>query len=426
MKKIKINKWDTYWNLVILNEIFLEKRGRYFNCKCFCWKEKIIRLDSFINWYTKSCGCLNTSKIWEDKKVDTKIYKVWASLKSRCNNINIKEYKNYWGRWITYDKKWEKFKWFYEDMWESYNIHYKENNWDTTIDRKENDWNYCKDNCRWIINKKQQRNKRNNILYEWKCIAEIIEKNNLDYWKTYYRLSKGWSMKKILNFNNIKMIYKSKSYSWDGQDISFEVNWTVRTRIKDPSQVSWFRDSKITFKNWNETKGPDRLNLPMLYFDVFPEFTKMVDGEIKLRSTRVEEMFPWTVFEFKLTSDDVFIPKEEEKMWDVDPKLLLQIKNDLKEEIIQELRAELIKEIVAELKWDSGNKVLDNYSIPENHKLIQKDKSWKVIWSFLNAPHAAQQTWVSKSSISQNIKWVTITAWGFIWSLKKDTLSPTK
>lgn len=220
------------------------------------------------------------------------------------------------------------------------------------------------------------------------------------------------------------MIYKSKNYTWQGEDISFEVNWIVRTRIKDPSQVSWFRDSKITFKDWNETKGPDRLNLPMLFFDVFPEFTKMVDGEIKLRTELVEEMFPWTVFEFALTSDDVYNPKEEEEMWNIDPKLMLQIKEDLRKEIIEELKPQLIKEIVAELKWESGNKVLDNYSIPENHKLIQKDKSWKVIWSFINAPHAEEVLGVSKSSISQNIKWKTTTAWGFIWSLK--TLPPTE
>jgi len=215
------------------------------------------------------------------------------------------------------------------------------------------------------------------------------------------------------------MIYKSKSYTWAGQDISLEVNWILRTKILDPWQISWFRDSKITFNNWDETKGPDKLNLPMLYFDVFPELTKMVDGNIKLRSERLEEMFPWTILNFKLTSDDVYNPKEEKDMWKIDPKLLLQIKKDIKEEVIAELKPMLIKQIVSELKGESGSQVLGNHTVPDNHKLLQKNKSGEVVWSFINAPHAFEVTGVSKSSISQNIKWVTVTAGWFIWSIRK-------
>ena len=209
------------------------------------------------------------------------------------------------------------------------------------------------------------------------------------------------------------MIYKSKHYTWDRQEISFEVNWTVRTRIVDPSQLSWYRDSKITFKDWDETKGPDKLNLPMLFFDVFPEFTKMVDGKIKLRTARLQDMFP-------LTSDDVYEPKEEEKMWEVDAKLLLQIKNDLKEEIKAEIKAELIKEIIAEMTREAWKQVLGDYTVPNNHKLLQKDRSWKIVWSYINAPHAEEMTKVSKSSISQNIKWKTTVAGWYIWAIKNN------
>lgn len=214
-------------------------------------------------------------------------------------------------------------------------------------------------------------------------------------------------------------IYKSKSYTWAGQDISFEVNWTIRTRVQDPTQVSWFRDTKFTFKSWDEVKWPDRLSLPALFLDVYPEFTKMIEGKIRLRTTRLQEMFPWTIYTFNLSSDDVYEPKEEEKMWEIDPKLLLQLKNDIKEEIKHEIRAELIKEIVAELSWKDETQILDSIAVPENHKLIQKDRDGKVVWSFLNGPHAANQTGVSKASISQNIKWKTVTAGWFIWSLRK-------
>jgi len=222
----------------------------------------------------------------------------------------------------------------------------------------------------------------------------------------------------LILFNNQKekMIYKSKNYNWQWQEISMEINWIVRTKIEDPVQASWFRDSKIIFKDWNETKGPDNLNLPKLYLDIFPEFTKMVDGRIRLRKARAEEMFPWTVFNFKLMAEDIYVPKVKEKMWKMDAEMLLQIKKDLKAEIIEEIREDLIKDIVAELSG-KDQKIIDNYLIPKIHKLIQKDRLWKVIWSFLNASHAAEITGVSRSSISQNIKWKTKRAWGCFWSL---------
>lgn len=79
-------------------------------------------------------------------------YSSWNSMKNRCNNPNIPEYKNYGGRGITYDKKWEDFMEFYKDMGKR-----PEN---TTLDRIDVDKGYYKENCRWVSKEIQQRNQR--------------------------------------------------------------------------------------------------------------------------------------------------------------------------------------------------------------------------------------------------------------------------
>ena len=83
----------------------------------------------------------------------TRIYLIWADMKARCINSNNPEYKNYGGRGITYDPRWEYFINFYEEMNSSYS--------DTlTLDRINPNGNYCKDNCRWITKGAQGRNQR--------------------------------------------------------------------------------------------------------------------------------------------------------------------------------------------------------------------------------------------------------------------------
>ncbi len=79
-------------------------------------------------------------------------YHSWNSMKNRCNNKNLKEYKNYGGRGIKYDSSWELFENFYKDMGERPK--------GTTLDRIDVDKDYCKENCRWATKEEQQRNQR--------------------------------------------------------------------------------------------------------------------------------------------------------------------------------------------------------------------------------------------------------------------------
>lgn len=125
----------------------------------------------------------------------TPIYKVYSSIKSRCNNKNNPSYKDYWWRWIKCE--WRTFEEFYEDIWKNYII------WNSTIDRINNNWNYCKENCKLSNNKEQSRNTRRNkiIEYKWqkKCLAEWLELYWINYEVWRQRLLNWWDIDLILN-----------------------------------------------------------------------------------------------------------------------------------------------------------------------------------------------------------------------------------
>jgi hypothetical protein len=85
----------------------------------------------------------------------TKLFKVWTSMKQRCQNSSDPSYVNYGARGIFVCEKWSndfhRFRIWAEDNG------YKEG---LTIDRINNDDGYYPENCRWTDRKTQNINKR--------------------------------------------------------------------------------------------------------------------------------------------------------------------------------------------------------------------------------------------------------------------------
>ena len=155
----------------------------------YSWNDKDLDRIDILTTNTKEFK----TKSWQYWR---KIYKTYYWILQRCNNKNNKDYKNYGWRWIKCE--WACFEDFYKDM----NAYCKK--W-LSIDRIDNDWNYSKDNCRWITNTEQQRNKRSNIMYEWKCLKEYCRDFNLPYKTIFARIKYYWrDMKKSVETKILK------------------------------------------------------------------------------------------------------------------------------------------------------------------------------------------------------------------------------
>lgn len=166
----------------------LKRKFYYYLCKCECGNECIVLKSSLLNGLTQSCGCYNTEiRIKQCKKrakhnlTNTRLHAIWEKMKGRCLCVTSPDFSNYGGRGITVCDEWKNdFKAFYD--WAMANG-YQEN---LTIDRIDVNGNYEPENCRWVNQKTQQRNRRNNklitfngetrCLFEWADIYHISPK----------------------------------------------------------------------------------------------------------------------------------------------------------------------------------------------------------------------------------------------------------
>lgn len=179
----------------------------YWLFKCDCGNEKIISANTVTkkNAEVKSCGCQNNEVrlSGDNRRIhgehDTRLYKVWRSMRRRCNNANDKSYQKWYGsKGIKVCKEWDDFRLF--KLWALSNG-YDENAeyMQCTLDRIDVNGDYCPDNCRWVSMKVQANNKSTNRIIEWNG-----ETHNLTEWadilnipihilKTRY-YTNGWSI----------------------------------------------------------------------------------------------------------------------------------------------------------------------------------------------------------------------------------------
>ena len=98
-------------------------------------------------------GDINTNKRPRHGYSGTREYSVWHDIRDRCNNPKNKRYYCYGGRGIKVCERWENsFLDFYSDMGDK--------PFDKAqIDRINNDGGYEPNNCRWISQTENMRNK---------------------------------------------------------------------------------------------------------------------------------------------------------------------------------------------------------------------------------------------------------------------------
>ena len=193
---------NKYGRLTAIKFVRRIKGCTYWLFKCDCGKEKILWFPNVTRGATTSCGCYFKSKEYREKKgIESLIhdessrdkltleYKTWATIKTRCNNPNAIQYKDYGGRGIKLCKEWRyDYLQFLKDMGRKPSKEY-------CIERINNNKGYSKENCRWATLKEQCKNKRNSIVYNGELSSEAAIRLKMSRWAIIMRIRRGWTLR---------------------------------------------------------------------------------------------------------------------------------------------------------------------------------------------------------------------------------------
>lgn len=132
---------------------------RLWICRCDCGNTVTVSTNALRRGNTSSCGCFRRELLIKSNTTHnlsrTKLYRIWNSMRGRCNNPSDKGFKNYGGRGISVCESWNhSFSAFYD--WAISNG-YSDG---LTIERIHNNGNYEPQNCEWIPLSDQSKNRR--------------------------------------------------------------------------------------------------------------------------------------------------------------------------------------------------------------------------------------------------------------------------
>ena len=197
-------------------------------CSCECGNATVVRSEDLKNGKVVSCGCfakeVSGTQNYKHGKSNSRIFRIWANMLTRCHNSNSPSYANYGARGITVCEEWmDKENGFINFYNWTISHGYSEK---LTLDRINVNGNYEPSNCRWATPKEQMNNMRRNRIIEYNgeklTLKQTAEKYNMQEATIRHRLNKGWSVKDAiekplerkpnLNFRHM-IFYKGKTQS---------------------------------------------------------------------------------------------------------------------------------------------------------------------------------------------------------------------
>lgn len=178
-----------YGEWLVVKRAKTDGRGEImWECVCSCGKIKEIRGSTLRIGTSTCCGHSRRSPLKTHGMSNTKIFGIWRSMLSRCENKNCAAYKDYGARGITVCDEWHSFDVFFADMG-----HRPEGK---SLDRIDNDKGYCKENCRWASRDEQIANRRAS-----RRVSINGETKTFSQWEKHFglpdstisnRVRKGW------------------------------------------------------------------------------------------------------------------------------------------------------------------------------------------------------------------------------------------
>lgn len=249
------------------------KKLAYHECICDCGKITWARGTNLRYGTTLSCGCYRTEQrvkiIKKHNLSNSRLYRIWNDMRTRCNKEYSDNFNNYGFRGIRVCSEWDNtndgFLNFHS--W-AMNSGYSDK---LTIDRVNNNGNYEPNNCRWVTQYEQNRNKRNNhyleVCGETKVITDVANENGLSVSTLKSRLDDGYSVEDAIK----KGKRKKRFIYYNGENITPKqfseitgVNYnTIMTRITNG------------YKNAEELIIPNRnliLRKPVVKYDLEGNF----------------------------------------------------------------------------------------------------------------------------------------------------------
>lgn len=172
-------------------------------CQCSCGNARVYAISNLQAKRTQSCGCLNS----ENRKINgirhghtangvwSEEYKSYVCMRGRCLCPTNNRYASYALKGITICQRWlepngKGFLNFLADLGPKPSP-------DCSIERKDPTGNYHPENCCWIPNAQQAKNKRNTIyitaMGKTQCSAAWAEETGIPNATIKARLRRGWT-----------------------------------------------------------------------------------------------------------------------------------------------------------------------------------------------------------------------------------------
>lgn len=167
-------------------------------CQCDCGKQYPVFASNLRTQAVQSCGCYRDEKAKNERTTHGlryhPLYRLWGSIKCRCQSNHPRIVYNYKQRGIKMCKQWEKnpqafYDWAIANGWAP----------GLCIDRISHNKGYNPTNCRFVTYTENNNNKRTNIRVEYEnniyTIAQLCRKLKIvPAYRAYARIhALGWA-----------------------------------------------------------------------------------------------------------------------------------------------------------------------------------------------------------------------------------------